>query len=129
MLALKGLENADGAVGIQHPLAVLLDELELARRGVVEGQDNGSGPSANADFAVNDIVESDQAVASLPKPLEVTPEVRGGAGPALFGLIDLVILEDHDAPELVRWKITGGGRRGQDRRSHERDDTEEAKHA
>src|ERR1700730_3535742 len=113
VLALEGLGDPDGAVGVQHPLAVLLDELELARRGVVEGQDDRRGATPDADLAIEDIVERDETVAPLPEPFEVTPEVRGSAGPSLFGQVDLVILENHDAPELVRLEVAGRGRRGQ----------------
>src|SRR5262249_58199580 len=96
MLALEGLQNAHRAVGIGHPLTVLLDQLELPGRGVIEGEDDRCRPSGNADPSVKDVVESDQAVAALPQSLPITPEVGRGAGPTLLGHVDLVVLSDHD---------------------------------
>ena len=105
VLALEGFEDADGAVGVQHPLAVLLDELELSRRGIVEGQDDGVVPRRTLIFPSSTSLRATSRYAALPESLEVTAEIGGRARPALLGQVNLVVLEDHDAPELVRRKI------------------------
>src|SRR4029077_859426 len=115
MLALESLEDADGAIGVRHPFAVLLDHLKLAGRRIIEGEDDGRRAAGSGDVAIEKVVEGYQPVAALPEALEVAAEVCGGTGPALLGLIHLVILEDHHAPELVRLKRPGRGPRGNER--------------
>ena len=83
----------------------------------------------HADLPLEEVVEGDQPVPALPESLEVTAEIGGRARPALLGHVDLVVLEDHDAPELVRGKIASRGRPGQERPGHEGDDAEKADHA
>ncbi len=129
VLALECLHDADRAIGVEHPLAVLLDELELARRGIVEGQNDGRSATTDADPAVEDVVEGHQPVPPFPEPFEVTTEVGGRARPALLGKIDLVVLENHDAPELVWRKIAGRDHRGQERPGGKGDEAEETEHA
>ena len=115
MAPLEGLEDAHGAVGIHDPFPVLLDQLELARRGVVEGEDDGRGAARDGDLAVHEVVEGHQTIAALPEPLEITTKVARRAGPPLLGLVDLVVLEDHHAAELIRRELPGrdGDRPGQ----------------
>ncbi len=107
--SLEGLENPHGAIRIHDPLSVLLDQLELSRRGVIEGEDDGRGASGDRDLAIEEGVQRHQPVTSLPETLEVATEIVRRAGPALLGLVDLVILEDHHAPELVRRELPGRG--------------------
>ena len=107
--ALEGLEDADGTVRIDQPLPVALDVPELAGGGVIEGQDHGRGPAGQGQLAVEEVAEGDEPVAALPQALEVPAEIGRGARPALLGGVDLVVLEDHDPPELVGRQGLGGG--------------------
>src|SRR5581483_167781 len=106
VLAGERLEDADAALRIDHPVVALLDEAELARGRVVEGEDHRAGARGQGDLAVEIVGERDRPVAPVPEALEVLPEVLGGAGPALLGVVDLVVLEDHHPAQLV------GGQRG-----------------
>src|SRR6266508_5539598 len=85
VLAFEGLEDADGAVGVQHPVAAPLDQPELTGRRIVECEDDGRRAPGYGDPAVEEIVERYQAIAALPEALEVAAEVGRGAGPALLG--------------------------------------------
>src|SRR6202040_4064524 len=82
------------------------DVAELAGRGVVEGEDDRAGAGGQRDLAVEVVGEGDGAIAALPEAGQVTLEVLGRARPAGLGVVDLVVLEDHHAPDLV------GGQRG-----------------
>ena len=107
--SLEGLEDPHRAIRIHDPLSVLLDELELSRRGIIEGEDDGRRASGERDLAIEEGVQRHQPVAALPEALEVATEIVRRAGPALLGLVDLVVLEDHHAPELVRRELSGRG--------------------
>src|SRR4029077_1806327 len=75
VLAREGLEDADAARGIDHPLGALLDVPELPGRGVIEGEDDRAGARGQRDLAVEVIGEGDGAIAALPEPAEVALEV------------------------------------------------------
>jgi hypothetical protein len=121
MLTLELLEDADGALGIDLPAAVLLDVAELAGRGVVEGQDEGCGALRQVDPAVEVVAEGHRAIAPFPQPLEIPTEVGRRAGPALLGMVDLVVLEDHDPAELVDGELGRPGRLREQRGREEGD--------
>src|SRR5205807_1287585 len=74
---------------------------ELARGGIVEGEDHRRRAGRQRDAAVEELAEGDEPVAPRVERLEIAPEVLGRARPALFGVVDLVVLEDHHAAELV----------------------------
>jgi hypothetical protein len=97
----EGLEDADAALGVDDPVVALLDIAELSRRGVVEREDDRARAGGQRDPAVDVVGEGHRAVAPLPQALQILPEVLGGAGPAVLGLVDLVVLEDHHAAQLV----------------------------
>src|SRR5262245_10067261 len=99
MLALEGLEDADTRLGVDLDGAVALEVEELARRGVVEVEHDRRRPCRQADAPVEEVAQIDQAVALGVERLEVSAEVLGRPGPLGFRIVDLVVLEDHDAPE------------------------------
>src|SRR5262249_36990056 len=111
MLALKGLEDTDAGLGVDLDGAVALDVAELARRGVVEGEYDRRRPGRQADAPVEELAQVDQPVALGVERLEVTTEVLGRSGPLRLGVVDLVVLEDHEAAELVGGEPAGTGER------------------
>src|SRR5262249_61579671 len=111
MLALESLEDADTRLGVDLDGAVVLEVAELARRGVVEGEHNRRCPSRQVDAPVEKVAQVDQPVALRVERLEVATEVLGRPGPLRLGVVDLVVLEDHHAPELVGGELAGAGER------------------
>src|SRR5215510_5983673 len=125
MLALEGLENADTRLGIDLDGAVALEVAKLARRGVVEGEYDRRRPGGQGDAPVEEVAQVDQPVALGVERLEVATKVLGRPSPLRFGVVNLVVLEDHHAPELVGSEPTGAGERdkeqsrGEDQRENE----------
>ena len=75
----------------------------------------GVVPAGHRDMAVEQRVQALQAIAARVERLEVAPEVLGRPGPALLGVVDLVVLEDHHAAR-ARWaaSVRRLGRRRQE---------------
>src|SRR5438128_6349716 len=112
----KRFEDADGGLGIDREHAVLLDVAELTRRRVVEGEDDGRRAGREHDAPVEQVAKGDQPVALCVERPEVAPEVLGRPRPARLGIIDLVVLENHHAAELVGRELVGRGERDQQER-------------
>ena len=110
------IEDADGGLEIDREHAVLLDVAELPRRRVVKGKDDGRRAGREHEAPVEQVAQGDQPVALRLERREVTPEVLGRSRPARLGIIDLVVLEDHHAAELVGRELIGRGGRGQQER-------------
>ncbi len=109
------IEDPHRAVRVDHELTVLVDVAELAGRGVVEREHDGRRPHRERDLAVDQLVEPDQTVPLRVERLEIVPEVSGRSRPAILGLRQPVVLEDHHAAELVRGERLGpGGARRED---------------
>ena len=124
MVLVELLENTHRGIGVHQPVAILLEVPELARRGVVEGEDDGRGALRQIDAPVEVVVEAQQAIAALPEALEVAAEVVRGTGPPFLGQVDLVVLEDHDAPELIARELSGAVGQGREREDRDQGDGE-----
>ena len=111
MLAPERLEDTDARLGIDLEGAVVLEVAELTGGGVVERENDRSRPGRQGDAPVEEVSQVDQPIALGVERLEVATEVLRRPSPALFGVVDLVILENHDAPELVGGELTGAGER------------------
>src|SRR5205807_942489 len=81
------LQHADAGLGVDLELAVVLDVAELARRRVVEGQDDRRGAGRNGDPALDQRAQALQPVAAHVERLEVAAEVLRRARPALLGVV------------------------------------------
>src|SRR2546428_6321570 len=102
------LEDADPGFRIDQDASVRFDVPELARRGVVEGEDDRRGPGGGRDASVEQIGEADQPVALRAERLEDAAAILGRPLPALLRGVDLVILDAHQAAELD-WRAVRGG--------------------
>jgi hypothetical protein len=122
LLAEERFEDPDAAPGIDLDVAVLLEIAKLTRRRVIEGEDDGRRSGWHRDAAVEQRMQALQAVAARVQPLEVTTEVLRCPRPPLFGVIDLVVLEHHDAAQLVRRKRLGVSRERKQQREREDED-------
>ena len=121
------LQHPDARLGIDLELTVARDIAELAWRRVVEREDDRRRAGRDVDASVEQIVEGEQPVTARVEGLQIAAEILGRPRPPLLGVVDLVVLEDHDAAELVRRERLGPGERGdqEGRGQDQRDDQEE----
>ena len=125
LFAQERLEDSHRALRVDLQRAVGLDVAELPRRGVVEGEHDRRRPGRRHDAAVEQRVQRVQAVAPRVERLEVLSKVLGCARPAVLGIVDLVVLEDHQPPELVGGGLIGPGEGGEHQRGGQEQDGDE----
>ncbi len=105
MLALESFQDADRAIRIDHQFALRARQChtELSRRRIVEREDERRRAGRHIDPSRHEIVQGDQAVARLPQPAEILPEMLRRPSPARLRTIDLVVLENRNGTKFIPW--------------------------
>src|SRR6059036_3750396 len=86
MLAGERFEDADGRLRIDLDVTVLLEVAELTGRGIVEGENDRSGPGWQREAPVEQISQIDQPVGLRIERLEVATKVLGRPRPSRLGV-------------------------------------------